>query len=254
MGPIRKNANKLAPVTASQLEGDEDSEVSGFEVQINVTPEDHSPRATRTLARRAILQDSPPQAEERGSSFDNGEDSRSQSDAAAGRQSADDSRGSAESESVSQDDINTSTPMANTEVETGVREEAVNREDEEKITNDDTMVMYMNAQEPNPALRPQLYACYRSMWTVNRSKEFFDNGIVNKIRGFKIRAIMPETRLVVADIEAFVEIYRIFQLHQFDWMDNASGEYTSHLTRELYSSYTATLMNFAADTETTKHG
>jgi len=37
-------------------------------------------------------------------------------------------------------------------------------------------------------------------------------------------------------------------------MDNAPGEYSSHLTREFYSSYAATLMNFAADTETTKRG
>uniref|UniRef100_M1DGJ5 Integrase core domain containing protein n=1 Tax=Solanum tuberosum TaxID=4113 RepID=M1DGJ5_SOLTU len=122
------------------------------------------------------------------------------------------------------------------EAETGVREETVNREDEEEITDDDTMVMYVNAQEPNSALRPQLIACYRSMWTVNRCKEFFDNGIVNKTGGFKNRAIMPETRVVVADVKAFSDIYRIFQLHQFDWMDNAPGEYSSHLTREFYSS------------------
>uniref|UniRef100_M1DND4 PiggyBac transposable element-derived protein domain-containing protein n=1 Tax=Solanum tuberosum TaxID=4113 RepID=M1DND4_SOLTU len=231
MGPRRKNANKPALVTASQSEGHDDSEVSGFEVQINVTPEDHSPQATRSLARRAILQNSPPQVEDR-----------------------DDSGGSAESESGSQDDTNTSPLVANTEVETGVREEVVNREDEEEITNDDTMVMYVNAQEPNPALRPQLIAYYRSMWTVNQSKEFFDNGIVNKTGGFKNRAIIPETKVVVDDIKAFMDNYRIFQLHQFDWMDNAPREYSSHLTREFYSSYTATLMNFSADTETTKRG
>ncbi|KAH0699034.1 hypothetical protein KY284_013249 [Solanum tuberosum] len=216
MGPRRKNANKPALVTTSQSEGHDDSEASGFEVQINVTPEDHSPRATKSLARRAILQDSPPQAEEGGSSSDNGENSR--------------------------------------KAETGVREEAVNREDEEEITDDDTMVMYVNAHEPNPVLRPQLIAYYRSMWIVNRSKEFFNNGTVNKTGGFKNRAIMPETRLVVADIKAFPDIYRIFQLHQFYWMENAPGEYSSHLAKEFYSSYVATLMNFAADTETTKHG
>ncbi|KAH0709098.1 hypothetical protein KY284_010525 [Solanum tuberosum] len=37
-------------------------------------------------------------------------------------------------------------------------------------------------------------------------------------------------------------------------MDKVLGEYSSHLTREFYSSYVATLMNFAADTETTKSG
>jgi len=65
---------------------------------------------------------------------------------------------------------------------------------------------------------------------------------------------MPETRVVVADVKAFSDIYRIFQLHQFDWMDNVPGEYSNHLTREFYSSYATTLMNFAADTETTKRG
>uniref|UniRef100_M1DXP1 Integrase core domain containing protein n=1 Tax=Solanum tuberosum TaxID=4113 RepID=M1DXP1_SOLTU len=60
MGPRRKNANQPALVTTSQSEGQGDSEASGSEVQINVTPEDHSPRATRSLARRATLQDSPP--------------------------------------------------------------------------------------------------------------------------------------------------------------------------------------------------
>uniref|UniRef100_M1DXK6 Integrase core domain containing protein n=1 Tax=Solanum tuberosum TaxID=4113 RepID=M1DXK6_SOLTU len=92
------------------------------------------------------------------------------------------------------------------------------------------------------------------MWTVNRSKEFFDNGIMNKTGGFMNRAIMPETRVVVADMKAFTNIHRIFQLHQFDWIDNAPGEYSAHLTREFYSSYAATLMNFVADTETMKRG
>ncbi|KAH0781386.1 hypothetical protein KY290_000984 [Solanum tuberosum] len=65
---------------------------------------------------------------------------------------------------------------------------------------------------------------------------------------------MPETRVVVVDIKAFPDIYRAFQFHQFDRMNNAPGEYSSHLTREFYSSYSATLMNFAADTKTTKRG
>uniref|UniRef100_M1DX99 Integrase core domain containing protein n=1 Tax=Solanum tuberosum TaxID=4113 RepID=M1DX99_SOLTU len=34
------------------------------------------------------------------------------------------------------------------------------------------------------------------MWTVNRSEEFFNNGIVTMTGGFKRRAIMPETRVV----------------------------------------------------------
>uniref|UniRef100_M1DLB9 Uncharacterized protein n=1 Tax=Solanum tuberosum TaxID=4113 RepID=M1DLB9_SOLTU len=177
-GSRRKNVNKPAPITALQSEGHDDSKASGSEG---------------------------------GSSSDNEENSRSQSDAAAGSQSVDDSGGSAESESSSQDDTSTSPNVANTEAETGVREEAVNREDEEEITDDDTMVMYVTAYEPDLALRPQLIAFYRSMWTVNRSKEFFNNGIVNKTRGFKNRAIMPETWVVVADIKEFSDIYKIFQ-------------------------------------------
>uniref|UniRef100_M1DVF2 Integrase core domain containing protein n=1 Tax=Solanum tuberosum TaxID=4113 RepID=M1DVF2_SOLTU len=159
---------------------------------------------------------------------------------------------SVRSELVSRMVVQTMTPF--TEAETGGREEAVNREDEEEITDDDTMVMYVNAQEPNHAMRPQLIACYRSMWTVNWSKEFFDNGIMNKTGAFRNRAIMPESRVVLADIKAYSDIYRKFQLHQFNFMDNAPGESSSHLTREFYSSYAATLMNFVADTETTKRG
>ncbi|KAH0698466.1 hypothetical protein KY284_012681 [Solanum tuberosum] len=47
---------------------------------------------------------------------------------------------------------------------------------------------------------------------------------------------MPETRVVVAGIKAFPDIYRTFQFHQFNWIDNAPVEYSYHLTREFYSS------------------
>uniref|UniRef100_M1DGE7 Putative plant transposon protein domain-containing protein n=1 Tax=Solanum tuberosum TaxID=4113 RepID=M1DGE7_SOLTU len=60
----KKERNKTCPSTASQSEGHDESEASGSEVQINFTPEDHSPRATRSLTKRAILQDTPPQSEE----------------------------------------------------------------------------------------------------------------------------------------------------------------------------------------------
>ncbi|KAH0720055.1 hypothetical protein KY284_005085 [Solanum tuberosum] len=113
-------------------------------------------------------EDTPPQSEEGGGSSDNGEDSESQSDVVAGSQFADSSGGSAKSASGSPEDTNTSPSVGNTEVETG----------------------------PNPALRPQLIACYRSMWIVNRSEEFFNNGIVNKTGSFKKWTIMPETRVV----------------------------------------------------------
>uniref|UniRef100_M1DY70 Uncharacterized protein n=1 Tax=Solanum tuberosum TaxID=4113 RepID=M1DY70_SOLTU len=108
-GSRRKNANKPTPVTASQSEGHDDSEASGSE------------------------------AEEGGSSSDNGENSGSQSDVATGSQSVDDLGGSVESENGSQDDTSTSPPVANTKAETGVREEVITREDEEEITDVDTM-------------------------------------------------------------------------------------------------------------------
>uniref|UniRef100_M1E0M7 Integrase core domain containing protein n=1 Tax=Solanum tuberosum TaxID=4113 RepID=M1E0M7_SOLTU len=114
-----------------------------------------------------VWADTPPQSEEGGGSSDNGEDSESQSDVVAGSQFADSSGGSAKSASGSPEDTNTSPSVGNTEVETG----------------------------PNPALRPQLIACYRSMWIVNRSEEFFNNGIVNKTGSFKKWTIMPETRV-----------------------------------------------------------
>uniref|UniRef100_M1DI74 Integrase core domain containing protein n=1 Tax=Solanum tuberosum TaxID=4113 RepID=M1DI74_SOLTU len=143
------------------------------------------------------------------------EESGSESNAGSGSQSADNSGGSAESENGSQVDANTSPPVVNTEAETGVREEADVVDGNIEITSDDTMVM---------------------------------------TSGFKRRAIIPETRVVVGDIKAFPEIYRTFQFHQFDWMNNAPGEYSSHLTKEFYSSYAATLMNFPAETVTTKPG
>jgi len=47
------------------------------------------------------------------------------------------------------------------------------------------------------------------MCTVNISEEFFNKGIVIKSGGFKNRPLMPETRVVMADIQAFLEIYRL---------------------------------------------
>ncbi|KAH0748301.1 hypothetical protein KY290_027533 [Solanum tuberosum] len=192
---------------------------------------------------RAILQDSPPKSEEGDSSSGNGEDSGSKSDAASGSLSDDGLRGSADSENGSQDD-----GTVHITTETGEQEEAGTVGEDEEITTDDTMVMYVNIHEPDLAARQQLIDYYHSMWIVNRSKEFFNNGIVNKSVGFKNRPIMLETRVVVANIKVFPDIYRTFLFHQFDWMDNASGEYSSHLAREFYSSYATTLMNFAAET------
>lgn len=96
------------------------------------------------------------------------------------------------------------------------------------------MVIYVNIHEPDPAARQQLIDCYRSMWNVNQSKEFSNNAIVANNGSKK------------ADIKAFPEIYRTLQFHQFDWMNNASRGYSNHLDKELYSSYTTTLMKFVA--------
>uniref|UniRef100_M1E122 Uncharacterized protein n=1 Tax=Solanum tuberosum TaxID=4113 RepID=M1E122_SOLTU len=106
---------------------------------------------------------------------------------------------------------------------------------------------------PPPLLLNQKVITISSL-VIPRCEDFFNNGIVTNSCSFKKRSIMPETRVVVDDIKAFPNIYRIFQFHQFDWMNNASGEYSSHLAREFYESYATTLMNFTAETETTKWG
>ncbi|KAH0669074.1 hypothetical protein KY289_023567 [Solanum tuberosum] len=109
--------------------------------------------------------------------------------------STDNSRGSTESERSSQEDTNTSPPATKTKAEIRVREEASPVDEDAEITDDDTMV--------------------RVMWTVDRSEEFFNKGIVSKLGGFRKRPLMPETRVAMADIQAFSEIYRLFQIHKF---------------------------------------
>uniref|UniRef100_M1DH52 Uncharacterized protein n=1 Tax=Solanum tuberosum TaxID=4113 RepID=M1DH52_SOLTU len=113
--------------------------------------------------------------EEGGSHSGSSKESGSAFDAGLGSQS-DNLGANAESESGSQEDANTSPPA---------------------ITDDDTMVMIVNIHEPDPTVRPQLIACYRSMWIVNMFEEFFNKGIVTKNGIFKKCAIMPETRVVV---------------------------------------------------------
>ncbi|KAH0715018.1 hypothetical protein KY284_007923 [Solanum tuberosum] len=124
--------------------------------------------------------------------------------------------------------------------------------EDDEVTPDDTMVQYVQLRDPNPTLRQQLIDCFRVMWTVDRSEEFFNKGIVGKSGGFRKRPLMPETRVVMEDIQVFPEIYRLFQLHQFEWMNNDPRVYTSHLPRELYAIYLATLMNKAAKIESSK--
>ena len=58
-------------------------------------------------------------------------------------------------------------------------------------------------------------------------------------------SIIPETRVVVADVNAFLDIYWIFLFYQYELMNKALGKYSSHMTREFYSSYAATLIIFS---------
>ncbi|KAH0781738.1 hypothetical protein KY290_001336 [Solanum tuberosum] len=112
---------------------------------------------------------------------------------------------------------------------TGAQAEAGAEEEDDDVTQDDTMVQYVHLHEFDIVVRHQLIHYFRSMWTVNRSKDFFKNGIVNKSNNFKNRPLIPETRVVMADNQAFPDIYILFQLHQFEWMNNALGEFTGHL-------------------------
>ncbi|KAH0748227.1 hypothetical protein KY290_027459 [Solanum tuberosum] len=109
----------------------------------------------------------------------------------------------------------------------GAQTETCAEEGDNEVTPDNTMVQYVSIRE-------------------------FDPGIVSKSGGFRKRPLIPKTRVVMADIQAFPEIYRLFQIHQFEWMTNAPGEYTGYLPREFYVVYATTLMNMAAETETTK--
>ncbi|KAH0709409.1 hypothetical protein KY284_010836 [Solanum tuberosum] len=90
------------------------------------------------------------------------------------------------------------------------------------------------------------------MWTVDRLEEFFNKGIVGKSGGLRKRLLMDETRVLMVHIQAFPEIYRLFQLHQFEWMNNAPGVHTGHLLREFYAIYAATLMYNAAETKSSE--
>uniref|UniRef100_M1DG46 Integrase core domain containing protein n=1 Tax=Solanum tuberosum TaxID=4113 RepID=M1DG46_SOLTU len=173
MAPQRKNTTKHSSPTASQSEGHNDFESSSSKVHINTTIEDHSPRATRAQTRGQFSRTLIPNLK---------------------RKFVDGSGGSSEFASGSQEDTTTPPSAVNTEAETGAQEKAGVVGEYEDITNDDTMVLYVNINEVDPAKRQQLIDCFLFMWTVNRSEEFFNNGIVNKSGGFKKRSIMHETR------------------------------------------------------------
>ncbi|KAH0679060.1 hypothetical protein KY284_020145 [Solanum tuberosum] len=180
-----------------------------------------------------------PKSDEGGIPSGSSENMGSESDDGSGNQSTDNSRGSVESERNSKGDANTYPPVVEPEAETKAQ-----IEEDHEVTPDDTMVQYVHAREPNPGgVTQQLIDCFRVMWTVNRSKEFFNKGIVSKSGGFRDKPLMPETRVVMADIQAFLEIYRLFQIHQFEWMNITPREYTGHLPKKFYSIYATTLMN-----------
>ncbi|KAH0706102.1 hypothetical protein KY285_010629 [Solanum tuberosum] len=161
----------------------------------------------------------------------------------SGSQSDNCSGGSAESASGFEENATTPRPAVGTKDKIGAWEEPGVIEAEEDITTDDTMVQSIHLHEFNLMERQQL-----------RSVHVFKNGVVNNSGSFKNRSIMPEARVGVADIISFPDIYRIFQMHQFEWINNAPGEFYSHLTREFYALYVATLMNFVVETKTTKWG
>uniref|UniRef100_M1DW84 Putative plant transposon protein domain-containing protein n=1 Tax=Solanum tuberosum TaxID=4113 RepID=M1DW84_SOLTU len=161
----------------------------------------------------------------------------------SGSQSDNCSGGSVESASGFEENATTPRPAVGTKDKIGAWEEPGVIEAEEDITTDDTMVQSIHLHEFNLMERQQL-----------RSVHVFKNGVVNNSGSFKNRSIMPEARVGVADIISFPDIYRIFQMHQFEWINNAPGEFYSHLTREFYALYVATLMNFVVETKTTKWG
>ncbi|KAH0696239.1 hypothetical protein KY290_013594 [Solanum tuberosum] len=131
-------------------------------------------------------------SEEESSSSGSGEELGSQSD--------DGSEGSVESASGSQEDATTSPLAIGPEAATGTHTEVGAEEEDTEVTSDDTIVLYVNLYKFDLVLRQQLINYFRSIWTVNRSEYFFNNGIVNKSDGFKNRLLMPETILVMADI------------------------------------------------------
>uniref|UniRef100_M1DH23 Integrase core domain containing protein n=1 Tax=Solanum tuberosum TaxID=4113 RepID=M1DH23_SOLTU len=88
------------------------------------------------------------------------------------------------------ENITTTPPTVDTEAETRAQEEVGDVGEDEEITTDETMVQYVNIHEVDPAARQQLIDCFCLMWIVNRSEDFFNNGIVTKSGGFKKRPIM----------------------------------------------------------------
>ncbi|KAH0707695.1 hypothetical protein KY289_012771 [Solanum tuberosum] len=129
--------------------------------------------------------------------------------------------GSVEFESGSQEDETTSSLAVGPQAEARAQIQANATEEDDEVTPDDTMVQYVHLHEFDPVVRQQMIYFFKSMWTVNRSEEFFEKGIVNKSGGFRKRPLMPDTRVAMADIQ-------------------------------FYAIYTATLMNIAVETKNNK--
>uniref|UniRef100_M1DDL1 Uncharacterized protein n=1 Tax=Solanum tuberosum TaxID=4113 RepID=M1DDL1_SOLTU len=200
--------SKLRPRRASQTVKPLTSHRSTMPLRIkkNATPQS-APTASQSEGRKY----SESSNSEGGSHFGSGEELRSESNVGSGSQSDDSLGGSAESDGGFQDEA-----KVHKTTETGAKEEEGTVEEDEEITTDDTMLLYVNIHAPDPIARQQLIDCYRSMWTVNRSEEFINICIMTKNGSFKKRAILPETRVVVADNKAFPNIYRTFQFDLFD--------------------------------------
>lgn len=75
MSPRRKNARQLVP-TASQSKGHDDLKASGSVAQLNVINDEHTRTTTRSLTKRAILQDTTPQFEKGGGGTKSGNNLR----------------------------------------------------------------------------------------------------------------------------------------------------------------------------------
>uniref|UniRef100_M1DG34 Uncharacterized protein n=1 Tax=Solanum tuberosum TaxID=4113 RepID=M1DG34_SOLTU len=60
----------------------------------------------------------------------------------------------------------------------------------------------------------------------------FDLIVIQQIIDCFIKCGQPkitETRVLLADIHSFLDIYRFFLLHQFEWKNNAPGEFSRHI-------------------------
>lgn len=91
------------------------------------------------------------------------------------------------------------------------------------------------------------------MWTINRTNEFFERGILSRTGSVKNSSTLLELMVEVVMISGHFKIFiRHFKFNKFEWMDNALRDCSSHQTSEFCTSYVATLINLVATTETTK--